>query len=434
MIEHNNRNNEYRNGNRQRAAIFIAVFVLSGSLVLHGCQLRTLDTSSSETTIDSSETIIESGTETTTKENTAETSTETTSEASSESATETSSDTEATTATVDNNTKPTTSARPTTTRAPDSTTAAPVTTTTAAPPVTTTTTTAAPKPSGGSFPYYNYGAFYRDNYGSNANHVVADYGDIISVTLDVGSAPNGVALVKVDKLPAEVQCIVQIAKDGGMYQYHFNKRGAWVGIPLQMGNGTYTIYVAYNAGDGTYPAPMIHSFNVSLASGLKPYTASSIIADFSYGSSAVGTAASLTSGQSTLDGKIDAVYNWITKNISYDRALASQITNGQVTSYLPDPDRTMSSRKGICYDYASLMCAMLRSQGIATRMVHGSTPQGYHAWNEVYMDGQGWVVVAGFSWNELGGASWVRFDTTFAAGGMASSDIKNNSYSATRYF
>jgi transglutaminase-like putative cysteine protease len=75
----------------------------------------------------------------------------------------------------------------------------------------------------------------------------------------------------------------------------------------------------------------------------------------------------------------------------------------------------MSSRTGICYDYASLMCAMLRSQGIATRMIHGNTPQGYHAWNEVYMDGQGWVVVAGFSWNELGGASWVRFDTTFAA-------------------
>ncbi len=80
------------------------------------------------------------------------------------------------------------------------------------------------------------------------------------MTLDVGSAPNGVALVKVDKLPAEVQCIVQIAKDGGMYQYHFNKRGTWVGIPLQMGNGTYTIYVAYHAGDGTYPAPMVHSF------------------------------------------------------------------------------------------------------------------------------------------------------------------------------
>lgn len=428
MFERIDRNGSFRNNRSARAVLLVAVLVLTGSLVLHGCQLRTLESSTTEIPSDSTETVTESEKETTTTETTT-----------TESTTETSSDSEASSETTTETTSQTTSSsKPatTTTRAPATTTtkSPPVTTTTAPPPPPTTTTTAAPRPSGGSFPFKNYGAFFRDNYGSNANHVVADYGDIISVTLDVGSAPNGVALVKVDKLPAEVQCIVQIAKDGGMYQYHFNKRGTWVGIPLQMGNGTYTIYVAYHAGDGTYPAPMVHSFNVSLASSLKPYTAASIIADFSYGSSAVGTASSLTSGQSTLDGKIDAVYNWITNNISYNRTLANQITNGQVTSYLPDPDRTMSSRTGICYDYASLMCAMLRSQGIATRMIHGNTPQGYHAWNEVYMDGQGWVVVAGFSWNELGGASWVRFDTTFAAGGMAANDIKNNSYSATRYF
>lgn len=434
MFERIDRNGSFGYNRRTRAVLLAVVLVLTGSLILHGCQLRTLESSTTEIPSDTTETVTESKTETTTTESTTETTTETTT---TETTTTETTTTDTTTETTIEST-PETSSKPatTTTRATaaTTTTAAPVTTSTAPPPPPTTTTTAAPRPSGGSFPYKNYGAFFRDNYGSNANHVVADYGDIISVTLDVGSAPNGVALVKVDKLPAEVQCIVQIAKDGGMYQYHFNKRGTWVGIPLQMGNGTYTIYVAYHAGDGTYPAPMVHSFNVSLASGLKPYTASSIIADFSYGSSAVGTASSLTSGQSTLDGKIDAVYNWITSNISYNRTLANQITNGQVTSYLPDPDRTMSSRTGICYDYASLMCAMLRSQGIATRMIHGNTPQGYHAWNEVYMDGQGWVVVAGFSWNELGGASWVRFDTTFAAGGMAANDIKNNSYSATRYF
>lgn len=435
---------------RGNGIISVAI-ILMFALILQGCQLRTLETSTNDPISSTDSTSDHASTEDSTTSKTEDTSqsedttqsdsetiSDTTSE--SESSTEQSDTTEDTSNTEQTNQPTTTKRQVQTTTKPPSTTAAPTTTTTTAAPTTTTTaaptttTTAAPKPSGGSFPYKNYGAFFRDNYGSNANHVVADYGDIITVTLDVGSTPNGVALVKVDKLPGSVQCVVQLSKDGSMYQYHLNKRGTFVGIPLQMGNGTYQIAVAYNAGDGTYPAPLVHSFSVSLASSLKPYTASSIISDFSYGSSAVATANSLAGGQSTLDGKIDAVYNWITKNISYNRSLASQITNGQVTSYLPNPDQTMSTRTGICYDYASLMCAMLRSQGIATRMLHGKTPQGYHAWNEVYMDGVGWVVVAGFSWNELSGGSWVRFDTTFAAGGMSSQEIKDNSYSITRVF
>ena len=76
--------------------------------------------------------------------------------------------------------------------------------------------------------------------------------------------------------------------------------------------------------------------------------------------------------------------------------LVSSITKQQIDVYLPDPDRTYSSRNGICYDYASLMCAMLRSQGIPSRLIKGSTPLGYHAWNEVFFEGRGWVVVAAF--------------------------------------
>ncbi len=375
---------------RGNGIISVAI-ILMFALILQGCQLRTLETStndpisSTDSTSDhaSTEDSTTSKTEDTSQsENTTQSDSETISDTTSESESSTEqSDTTEDTSNTEQTNQPTTTKRPVqTTTKPPSTTAAPTTTTTAAPTTTTTaapttTTTAAPKPSGGSFPYKNYGAFFRDNYGSNANHVVADYGDIITVTLDVGSTPNGVALVKIDKLPGSVQCVVQLSKDGSMYQYHLNKRGTFVGIPLQMGNGTYQIAVAYNAGDGTYPAPMVHSFSVSLASSLKPYSTSSIISDFSYGSSAVATANSLAGGQSTLDGKIDAVYNWITKNISYNRSLASQITNGQVTSYLPDPDQTMSTRTGICYDYASLICAMLSSQGIATRMLNGKTQQ-----------------------------------------------------------
>ena len=54
------------------------------------------------------------------------------------------------------------------------------------------------------------------------------------------------------------------------------------------------------------------------------------------------------------------IYEYIKENIVYDYDKAA----GDVTGYVPDPDQTLSSGKGICFDYASLAAAMLRSQGI----------------------------------------------------------------------
>ena len=61
------------------------------------------------------------------------------------------------------------------------------------------------------------------------------------------------------------------------------------------------------------------------------------------------------------------------------------------TDYIPDPDSTLASKTGICFDYASLMTAMLRSQGIPTKLQVGYTSNVYHAWISVYMDETGWV-------------------------------------------
>ena len=147
--------------------------------------------------------------------------------------------------------------------------------------------------------------------------------------------------------------------------------------------------------------------------------------DFSRNSNSVTTAASISSGINTTTGRVEAVYNWIVSNIEYDEELAAAITSGQVSVYVPDPERTYNTRKGICFDYAALMCAMLRSQGIPTRLVMGQTPQGYHAWNEVYFAGTGWVVIANFNLQHISGSGWVKFDTTFAAGGLSPQAIRD---------
>ncbi len=284
-----------------------------------------------------------------------------------------------------------------------------------------------------SFPATNYGSFFRDQYGGNSQVTKSDDGTVL---IDTGSTANGVVLIRIDGIPASKQVKAIVVANNNTYQYDIVDRGRYVGLPLQLGNGNYTLTVYEQVAGTSYVAVMALGFSVNLSSSLKPYTAASIISDFSRSSKAVAQAASLCKGISSQDGKVNAVYNWIASNISYDTALANNIIKNKslYEAYLPDPDKTMSSRKGICFDYASLMCAMLRSQGIPTRLVKGSTPLGYHAWNEVYFKGKGWVVIANFRLAEIDGSSWVLLDTTWAAAGWSPEKIKNTTHNKQRVY
>jgi hypothetical protein len=307
-------------------------------------------------------------------------------------------------------------------------TAKPTFTPTASPPTTQTTAQA-----GAGFPYRDYGTFFRDNYGQNSSITLSADGGI---QLDTGCAPSGVVLLSVStaSIPADKKCKVTVTSGAVSYQYDILTRSTFMGIPLQMGNGSYTLSVYSQISGTSYAQVMASTFTVDLASALKPYTAASLMSDFSTGSACVSKANSLCSGITTANGRVDAIYGWIVSNINYDTVLANSITGGQIAVYLPDPDRTYSTRKGICFDYASLMCAMLRSQGIPTRLIIGQTPLGYHAWNEVYFAGTGWVVVASFQWSQIDGSGWVMFDSTFAAGGMSPADIQGTTHTRQKTY
>ncbi len=320
--------------------------------------------------------------------------------------------------------KPGTTATPTVTRRPTT----PPTAAPTAPPTATPTTAAA-----GSFPYKNYGAFFHNEYGGNSVITQNEGGTIL---VDTGSAPNGVVLVNVSEaiIPYSLRCKIIVLCGSKSYQYDFQKRNQYMGIPLNMGDGEYILKVYQQIEGTSYAEVMACTFTVALSSSLKPYTAASQMADFYTSSACVAKANSLCGGSSTTDGKVSAVYEWIAANIDYDTALANSITSGQVTAYVPDAENTYNTRKGICFDYASLMCAMLRSQGIPTRLAVGSTPLGYHAWNEVYYKGTGWVVVSSFQWEYIDGSGWVMLDTTFAASGMSPSSIKNTTHTKQKTY
>ena len=104
---------------------------------------------------------------------------------------------------------------------------------------------------------------------------------------------------------------------------------------------------------------------------------------------------------------VQNIYNYVIKNISYDTEKAQNVSYG----YVPDIDDTLSSKKGICFDYAALMTSMLRSQNIPTKLEVGYSGDAYHAWISTYIDDKGWVddII------QFNGNTWQIMDPTLAA-------------------
>ena len=124
----------------------------------------------------------------------------------------------------------------------------------------------------------------------------------------------------------------------------------------------------------------------------------------------VSKARELADGATNTGEVVRSIYNWVVGNITYDTEKAKQLA--EATGYIPNPDETLASKTGICFDYASMAAAMFRSLGIPARIITGyvSPNNLYHAWNMIYIDGE-WVSVN----YEVGPNTWTRADLTFAA-------------------
>lgn len=211
---------------------------------------------------------------------------------------------------------------------------------------------------------------------------------------------------------------VIIEKDGAKYSYDLNNQGQAEKFPLQMGNGSYSVRVMKNTSGNKYAAVQTVNFNVSLSSQFAPFLTSSQFVNYSSGSTTVKKAAEVAASASDQLGKVDAIYNYVTNNITYDTQKAANVQSG----YLPNVDNVLATGKGICFDYSAVLAAMLRSQNIPTKMVTGYvSPNGaYHAWNEVYIDGVGWIKTGEVYFD---GKDWKLMDPTFLSSAKASSSI-----------
>lgn len=230
-----------------------------------------------------------------------------------------------------------------------------------------------------------------------------------SAVLDISNVSEGYVMLKYSGKNPKVK--FRVATPAGTnYTYLVARNEAYTAYPLSGGDGryTFTVYEAVSEKDNLYAAILSQSASVTVSNGFSPFLYPNYYVAFNADSACVQKASSLAGGCSSDLDVVSAVYHYATDHITYDNDKARTVQSG----YAPFPDATLASGTGICFDYASLVSAMLRSQGIPTRLEVGYVGDLYHAWISCYISDTGWIdgII------RFDGAEWTLMDPTMAAG------------------
>lgn len=197
--------------------------------------------------------------------------------------------------------------------------------------------------------------------------------------------------------PDDVVYTYTLTPDSGNYDF----------FPLSSGDGSYKVAVYTLIRDKLYATACSLALDVALADPYRPYLYPNQYVWFTSGTEAVAKAEEICAPANTDLDTVSIVYNYVSDTIGYDKEEADTVKSG----YVPDVDAVLKRKKGICFDYCSLMAAMLRSQRIPTRLEIGYAGTAYHAWISVYLSNIGWVdgII------RFDGQTWSLMDPTLAS-------------------
>lgn len=237
-----------------------------------------------------------------------------------------------------------------------------------------------------------------------ADGTVVYQNDVAAV--DASNTSQGYVMVNYNGSCEKVKLQIT-GPDRNCYTYLITEHGNYTAFPFTAGNGSYSIQVMENIGGDSYVLSLEQTVDVQIENEFLPFLYPNQYVDFKADSNAVKKGSELAEDTWTDLEVVQNIYNFVIKNISYDEEKAQNVSYG----YLPNVDDTLASGTGICFDYAALMTAMLRSQNIPTKLEVGYSGDTYHAWISTYVDDKGWVdnII------EFDGDSWQIMDPTLGA-------------------
>lgn len=225
--------------------------------------------------------------------------------------------------------------------------------------------------------------------------------------VDCSNLKDGYIMIRYLEKSNKTLRVIISGPSGTAYTYYLNQNGEYDVFPLSDGSGSYRISVYQNIENDKYATVISIVKQVALKDEFAPFLRPNQYVNYNKDSKVLKKASELIKNKEDLLEKISLVYQYVINNITYDKELAATVQSG----YLPDLDKVLKNKKGICFDYAALMTAMLRSQSIPTKLVVGYSGDYYHAWINVYSEETGWIDNIIY----FDGVNWNLMDPTFAS-------------------
>lgn len=203
---------------------------------------------------------------------------------------------------------------------------------------------------------------------------------------DLSNSDHGVLTVINPNMDAKIKLMV--SSEGERIFYNITEESE--SFSLQFGSGSYSFELYANIEGDSYEMIAKKVDFIQLNNDLEPFLSKIQNVYWDDDMKPIIKAGKLAEASDEDFEKLSAIYNYVISNIVYDY----DKIEGLSYSYVPDVEKIYSEGKGICYDYASLLAAMLRSVDIPTKVVKGYRDglTEYHAWNKVFVD-EHWITV-----------------------------------------
>lgn len=234
-----------------------------------------------------------------------------------------------------------------------------------------------------------------------------------NAVIDYSNTADGYVMVQYGAASAK-RMKVQVAGPSTTYTYDL-PAADWVTFPLSDGSGSYKVTALENTQGSKYAVLVSASFQAALTDEFAPFIRPNQYVNYANAENTVRKAEQLAGQEEDSLKKVEKIYGFVVNHLSYDAEKAAAVKSG----YLPVLDDVLEAKQGICFDYASLMAGMLRSQGVPCKLVVGYAGTNYHAWISVWTEEAGWLDGVIF----FDGAAWQRMDPTFASSGKGSEAV-----------
>ena len=140
--------------------------------------------------------------------------------------------------------------------------------------------------------------------------------------IDYSNTADGYVMVKYTAATTK-RLKVQVKGPGTTYTYNLAADAAWDTFPLSDGNGAYQVVVYENISGTKYATVLSQSISVTLTDEFAPFLRPNQYVDYSAAPNTVAKAAELTAGMKDPLDKVAAIYDFVVKNLTYDKQLVS---------------------------------------------------------------------------------------------------------------